>query len=74
MKVKNIGSNTTEVDAKVGTILISYGTPVAARMSDGSGPYRTAKKWSQTTSKHINKWLAGSNAEEKPQEFFDNLI
>lgn len=74
MKIKNIGSNMTEVEASIGTILVSYETPVAVCMSDGSGFYRTATKHSITTSKHINKWLGGAKAEERPQEFFDSLI
>ena len=74
MKVKNIGSNMTEVQSKVGEILVSYSTPVAVCMADGSGFYRTSKKHNNTTSSHINKWLEGAKAQEKPQEFFDNLI
>jgi len=49
----------------------SYDTPVAARI--GGKYYRTDKKWSNTTSKHISNYLGGEEAEEKPQEFFDNL-
>ena len=73
MLVKNIGSNQTEVTKSNGdTILVSYSTPVAANV--GGQFYRTAKKWSTTTSRHINKWLSGAKAEEKPQSFFDNLL
>lgn len=72
MKVENIGSNMTEVKTKKGTILVSYSTPVAARINGKY--YRTSKKWSSTTSKHINQWLDGAKAEEKPQSFFDNLL
>lgn len=72
MKIKNIGSNQTrlEIDGKI--ILVSYETPVAANV-DGKF-YRTAQKWSKTTSKHINNFLNGANAEEKPQSFFDDLM
>ena len=73
MKIRNIGSNMTEVEGATARILISYETPVAAKMHNGPY-YRTAKKFSVTTSKHINKWLDGANAIETPQEFFDNLI
>lgn len=72
MKVRNIGSNQTEVELNGNTrILVSYQTPVAAWV-DGRF-YRTEKKWSVTTSKHINRWLDGRQAEVKPQEWFDKL-
>ena len=74
MKIKNIGRNTTEVEAKIGTILISYITPVAVRMAKDGKYYRTEEKRSITTSKHIAKWLNGNKAAEKPQKFFDNLL
>ena len=61
----------TEVEIKGATVLFSYETPVACRSLNNY--YRTDKKWSVTTSKHINKWLDGVIAESKPQQFFDNL-
>ena len=88
MKVKNIASNMTEISLEDGTlVLVSYETPVAARIfslateNDGCALFRTSKKWSQTTTKHINKWLRDTfsderakRAKEMPQEFFDNLL
>lgn len=57
MIVQQIASNQTEVMLADGTeILISYVTPVAARIP-GKGWVRTSHKWSGTTTKHINKWL-----------------
>ena len=54
-------------------VLFSYKTPVA--MSDSVGLcFKTSKKWSVTTSRHINQWLAGRPAREEKQEFFDNLV
>ena len=73
MKVRNIGSNQTEVEANGKMILVSYQTPVACQI-EGEGFYRTSKKWSVTTSKHINKWLNGAKATEKAQDYFDNLL
>ena len=73
MKLRNLGSNTTELTtANDNQVLISYETPVAACINGEY--YRTSTKWSATTSKHINKWLDGVIAGEKPQEFFDNLL
>ena len=58
MKVQPIGSNQTQVSLADGTeVLFSYSTPVAA-LVPGKGWMRTAKKWSTTTTKHINRWLA----------------
>lgn len=73
MKLKPIASNMTELTTTEGTvILFSYQTPVAALLP--SGRYvKTSHKWSVTTSRHINKWLCGIEAEPEPQEFFDRL-
>ena len=35
--------------------------------------YATRHRNIPTTSRHINRWLDGVTADEKPQEFFDNL-
>jgi hypothetical protein len=79
MKVKSIGKNQTELhieknDKYLTDIIIffSYETPVAACI-DGQF-FVTEKKWSTTTSKHINTWINGRNAEIRPQAIFDNLI
>ena len=81
MKLRNVGSNMTEITTAKGQILFSYETPVAAilrKAPEGLDEWctvvRTSQKWSQTTTRHINKWLDGLNAEGMPQEFFDNLI
>ena len=55
MKIKNIGSNQTEVWVKDGVVLVSYATPVAAVYKGQS--YRTDVNYSRTTSKHISQWL-----------------
>lgn len=74
MKVKNIGSNKTEITRSDGTvILVSYSTPVAACIP-GKGFIRTSTKHSVTTSKHINQWLDGAKAREVPQADLDELI
>jgi hypothetical protein len=74
MKVRNINANATEVETSKATILFSYGVPVAACMADGSGFIRTATRYSVTTSKHINGWLAGAKAREVPQEELNRLV
>lgn len=73
LKIKPIASNMTELQTERATVLFSYSTPVAACMSDGSGFIRTSKKWSVTTSRHINKWLDGAKAREVDQSELDAL-
>lgn len=72
MKVKNVGSNMTEVEVNGKTVLFSYETPVAA--NTGSGFVKTEKYHSVTTGRHINKWLGGAKAKEVSQEELDNMI
>jgi hypothetical protein len=72
VKVKQLGANQTEIVLDSGNIvLVSYETPVAAFID---GKYvKTRKKWSRTTSKHVNKWCP-KNAQELDQEFFDKIF
>lgn len=74
MKLNNLGSNKTELVRDDGTVvLFSYNTPVAALLP--SGRYvRTKTKYSVTTSKHINQWLTGIEAELVDQSFIDKLV
>ena len=73
MQLRPIASNMTQLDLADGTsVLFSYSTPVACLTDNGY--YRTAKKWSVTTSRHINKWLGGVLAKEQPHEFFNELV
>jgi len=75
MKINNVGSNMTELSTNSGAvILFSYSTPVAAMLP--SGQYvRTEKKYSATTTRHVNKWLQGvsANVETRSAEFISNL-
>jgi len=78
--------NMMEISLEDGTVvLVSHETPVAAFVPglEAAGIHdqpvvRTSKKWSQTITRHTNKWL---NQEfhcqpyrKMPQEFFDNLL
>ena len=71
MKVRNVGSNMTELLINGYTVLFSYEMPVAALTPQGWT--RTAQWYSQTTTRHINKWLDGAEAVEMPQDFFDSI-
>ena len=74
MKVTQSRPNVTELLDSIGTvILVSYETPVAALLP--SGRYvRTSKKYSVTTSKHINQWLGGNFADEVSPEYLNQLV
>ena len=78
LNLEPIGSNQSEVtidNHDTGTclrVLFSYKTPVAAFVNNRL--VKTSKKWSATTSRHINAWIDGREVEEEPQEFFDNIL
>tara|TARA_R110000764_G_scaffold218067_1_gene305354 strand:+ start:110 stop:391 length:282 start_codon:yes stop_codon:yes gene_type:complete len=74
MKIHNIASNMTQATFQSGLeILFSYSTPVAAKYRGTS--FKTTKKWSSTTSRHINKWLEfPAGATPLPQSSFDSLM
>jgi len=82
MRVKNIGSNMTEIQTDKGLVLVSYATPVAAYYDNGMGGqglFVTEQYWSRTTSRHINKWTktgfhSADDVIKKPQGFFDRLL
>lgn len=74
MKVKRLGNTSLEMEFNNGVqVLVSYNTPVAAFVPS-RGYIRTSTKWSVTTSKHINKWLEGVNAQEVDQSELDGLM
>ena len=73
MKLTPIAANQNEVTINDGTqIFFSYRTPVAAYLPE-KGYVRTEKFWSVTTSRHINKWLQGVNADTVDQEILNGL-
>ena len=73
MKLKPIKSNMNElVLNKDTTILFSYQTPVAGW--DEQGAFRTDKKYSKTTTRHINEYLGGKDiGRVVPQEYIQSL-
>ena len=70
MNLLNLGNNMTELTVNNIKVLFSYNTPVACWQNGEF--FKTSKKWSSTTSKHINSWV--HLATEKPQDFFDDLV
>ena len=76
LKVRNIGSNQTQVHVNDRiVILVSYETPVAAHV-EGRGYFRTSQYHSNTTSKHIARWLgdAKDRAAVRSPEWFESLV
>jgi len=72
-KLNPKGSNMNEVVVEGKYILFSYQTPVAGW--DELGAFRTDKKFSQTTSKHINKYLGGADVGRTvPQSYIEELV
>ena len=79
LKLTRIGSTSAqELKVANGEVLISYSTPVAARIikEDGAHYYMSEVHYSNTTTKHINKWLGTckADAETMPESFFEGLI
>jgi outer membrane lipoprotein-sorting protein len=75
MKRVNKG-NSVIFDTVNGQVLVSYETKVALFDPNTNTVYKTAKKWSKTTSKQINdfvKIVQASNVQEKDQSFFDSI-
>ncbi len=74
MRIQSLGANQTVVTLSSGCqVFFSYETPVAATF-DGIS-YKTDRKYSNTTTRHINAWLGngGKNAIVKPKSYFDLL-
>ena len=74
MKLKKLGNNVTLVKFDTCEVLYSYETPVAAMRSSDHEYLRTNQFWSVTTSRHINQWLQGVEAQEKDQDYFYGLV
>ena len=57
MQLDVLGKHETLVFVKGYTVLFSYNTPVA--YFNGNMYAKTAKRWSNTTSRHVKRWLDG---------------
>lgn len=82
MNLTPIRNNMNVLTLNDGTeVLFSYKTPVAVKHWHAKSGFtfaKTSKRWSNTTSRHINQWMGsfivGTHVLEMPQEYFDNLI
>jgi len=62
ISIKKLGPNQTLLRGPMFDVLFSYEIPVAGFIT-GDGYFRTKEKFSNTTTKHINKWLKENQAE-----------
>lgn len=63
MKLTTLGPNQTELKLGNLRILFSYDTPVAYHDIKTNQFFKTCKIWSNTTSRHINKWITDNDAQ-----------
>jgi hypothetical protein len=73
MKCKHISGNCVEISNDNVSLLFSYAVLVGAHIS-GQGYYVTDRRYSSTTSKHINAWVGGANKTQVSQQWLDEWI
>ena len=77
MQLKQLGPNMTELIFPGVSVLFSYETPVAGYKRT---LFKTERKYSRTTTKHINKYLKEQwdvdpiSVEEVSQDYIDSLV
>lgn len=74
MNLKPIAANMTEIETKNKRVLFSYKTAVAYYDTVDQQFYETEKKWSVTTTRHINKWVGGYPTKKVGQDVLDGLL
>lgn len=73
MKIRAIASNMTELTTNdYDKLLFSYETPVAGW--DDLGAFKSEQWYSQTTTRHINKYFDGVAPRMVSQNYIDNLV
>ena len=70
---RSLGSNSAEIGVGEWLVLISYQTPVAVYNTRNSHVFVTSSKFSNTTTKHINKWVDGRPTTQADQEFIEKV-
>lgn len=68
LRLVQLGSNQSMVEAENGTLYFSYSTCVAAHLK-GYGACRTDRKYSKTTSKHLGQMDVKHWPEVEEEEF-----
>ncbi|NCC71480.1 hypothetical protein EOM09_07950 [bacterium] len=73
MKLNTIAKDMTEIIFSDNSKLFySYNTPVVFISAENKA-YKTNKRYSSTTTRHISKYLEGKMAELKEQNFFNSI-
>jgi hypothetical protein len=74
VQVEVLGTNQTSLFLPNATVFLSYETPVAVYDRNQHAYFRTDQFWSNTTSKHINRWLGGREAQKVSQDVIDSYL
>jgi hypothetical protein len=74
IRLKQIASNMTILNKSGYDILFSYETPVAVYDHQRGEYLRTEQKFSQTTSRHINKWIGTALTISVPQSIIESYV
>ena len=75
MKLTPIAPNQTELKLNNGTIVFfSYETPVAVYDSESCNYFRTSKKFSTTTSRHLNRWCGDLEVKIVDQSVIEDFV
>ena len=74
IRLKQIDSNMTVLDKNGDEILFSYETPVAVYDQQRGEYLRTEQKFSQTTSRHITKWIGSAVSISVPQSTIESYV
>ena len=72
--INNLDKNHTE--ARIGNVVIlfSYGTPIAYQDQNRTRVYLTDRKFSKTTTAHMNMWADGLDCVSIPHDTIVQLV
>ena len=75
MKLTPIAANRNVISYNDGTeVFFSYETPVAVYDSESCNYLRTSKKFSTTTSRHLNKWCGDLEVKIVDQNVIEDFV
>ena len=74
LSIRPLGANQTVLTVGNDEIFFSYQTPVAGFSSNDCTYFKTNKKFSRTTSKHITQYLDGRDAVELDQDKIESIL
>ncbi len=78
MNLKPLASNMTELELEDKFIMFSYQTPVVVIFKNSDEVWKTCARWSNTTSRHIKKYLFQTGKESLAtfvdQQYISDLV